>query len=91
MPPRQNLAQGRLHAAECVGAIGRDRLGEEASHHIQLHRQAGAGLQGEPIHESGFGIEAIRPFRIPIYQKVFPGDEDVVENDHRVVFIEAAG
>ena len=91
MPPGKDLAERSLNAAECVGAVGRNRFCEQSGHHFQLHRQPGGGLQREPIHESRFGIECVHFFGIPVNQQIFPRDKNIVENHHRIVFIETAG
>ena len=44
----------------------------------------------EAIEKSGGRIEGIRPLDIAVDEKVLPGDQRVVENQYRIVFIEPA-
>src|SRR5262245_29238604 len=89
--PRENVAEGSLNSAKSISAIAGSATREKARHEIQLHGQPGTGLQVESVEKTRRWIKRIRPLGISIDKEVFPRNESILKDQHRIVFIEPAG
>src|SRR5262249_23606182 len=91
IPPADDLADLRLHAAECLHPCRARRLVEETRDEIELHGKPGAPLQCEAVEKSGARIEVLEALHIAINEDVLPWNERIVEHEDGVVLIEARG
>jgi hypothetical protein len=79
----------RLHAPERLDA-GRPRgLPQQPDDEIELDREPGAALQREAVEKTRLRIKVLQPLDVAMDDDVLPGNERVVENEYRVVLVEA--
>src|SRR5438093_4305809 len=91
VPPANHLTEGDLHAAEVIRAVGSDALGKQAGHEVQFDAEAGARLQVVAAKKAGGAVKCVRLLDIAIDEDVLPGNERVIEEEHRVILVKAAG
>src|SRR5690349_20914819 len=91
IPPRDDLTEQRLVAAELVRARRLERLGDHTDQEVELDREAGAALELIALQEARLREEDLELLKIAMKQHVLPRDQDLVENENRVVFVEARG
>src|SRR5580700_8614138 len=80
--PGQDLAETDLNAAELLGAGDFDRLGEQPGDEFQLHRQAGASVEGKALEETGLLAELLRLAKAAVNEYVLPRDESLIQDQN---------
>ena len=90
VPPREDLADRGLDAAELDRPGRLDRLDEHAGEEVELHREPGAALHQRTPDEAGQVVRG-RDLEVAVDQEVLPRDQRVLEDEHGVVLVEAAG
>ena len=89
MAPRHQLAQQHLVGAYLVAAGRAQGLGQQPGDQVELHAIARAALEHAAVQKTRSGKEAHHPRRVAIDEHVLPGHEHVVEDEDRVVLVEA--
>ena len=77
-----------MHAAELVRPGRPKRLIEQSRNEIELHCEPRTALKGEIVKEPRRRIELHQHFDIAMDEHVFPRNEDIVEDEDRVVLVE---
>ena len=90
MPPDHQLADVALHLPELVGAVDLHGLHQQAADEVELDRQPGGAVHGEPRHEAGVVEEGVRLVQVAVDEDVLPRDQCLVEHDDRVVLVHPA-
>src|SRR5439155_18470147 len=85
-----HVTQSRTLDAESVSYIDSEAARQQSGHEVEFHGETRTALQVVSIEKSGLREKRIRALDIPIDQKVLPRDECFIEDQHRIVFIEAA-
>src|SRR5262249_40485474 len=88
--PGHDGSERCLNTAKTVGAVTSCTPRKQARHANELHAQTRSGLQVVPVEKSRGRIERIGALHVTVDQKVFPRNESFIENQYRVVFVEAA-
>src|SRR5262245_4390693 len=88
--PADYVAERHLHTTKVVRAVGRNAFGEQPRHEIQLDAEPRARLQVVTAEEAGVAVKGVRLLDIAVDENVLPRDERVVEEQDRVVLVEAA-
>ena len=86
--PGDRLTQQHLVAARLIAAGAAQRLGQQAADEVELDREARAALELKAVGEARARIEAQHASRIAVDEDVLPRDEDLVQDEDRIVFIE---
>src|SRR5262245_42050192 len=88
--PANHLTECYLYPTKVVRAVGRDALGEQTGHKIELDAESRARLQVVAAEEARGTVKGVRFFDIAVDEDVLPRNEGIIEQQHRVVLVEAA-
>src|ERR1700733_667099 len=91
MPPGDDLTEQGLIAAKLVGTRGAQCLGEHAGEKVELYRKSRAALELIAGQKTRLREENLQLLEIAVQQHVFPGNKNIVENENRIVLVEARG
>src|ERR1700728_5371655 len=77
-------------ASKILGSGDFNGFEEQAANEVEFHGQSGTTVHQSATIQTSLREEPVRRFN-PIHKDVFPGNQDLVENDDGVVFIHPAG
>ena len=88
--PRDRLADRGLHVAALRRADHVDGLEQQSRDEVELHREPRAALEHRARMETRVREERVGPLDVLVDEHVLPRHENLVEDEDRVVLVEAA-